>query len=116
MFEVNELASTLQDQRLVAIEAGALRTVMVEIDMAVFTFDGAQVLRLVNRAGERLLGQGAEQLLNRTSADLGLASCLTGESPRIEQVAFPGGSGRFEIRRTTFRQEGRRNERVSYCG
>jgi PAS domain S-box-containing protein len=108
MFEVNELASTLQDQRLVAIEAGALlRTVMVEIDVAVFTFDGSQVLRLVNRAGERLLGQTTEQLLDRTSADLGLAGCLTGESPRIEQVAFPGGSGRFEIRRTTFRQEGR---------
>jgi nitrogen fixation/metabolism regulation signal transduction histidine kinase len=108
MFEVNELASTLQDQRLVAIEAGALlRTVMVEIDVAVFTFDGSSVLRLVNRTGERLLGEGADQLLGRTSGELGLAGCLTGESPRIEPVVFPGGSGRFEIRRTTFRQEGR---------
>ena len=57
MLEVNELAATLHDQRLGALEAGALlRTVMVEIDVAVFTFDGAQLLRLVNRAGERLLG------------------------------------------------------------
>lgn len=108
MMEVNVLASTLHDQRLGALEASALlRTVMVEIDVAVFTFDGARMLRLVNRAGERLLAQSAEQLLGRTADDLGLAPCLEGASPRIEDVAFRGGSGRWEVRRTTFRQEGR---------
>jgi nitrogen fixation/metabolism regulation signal transduction histidine kinase len=108
MLEVNVLASTLHDQRLGALEAGALlRTVMLEIDVAVFTFDGAQSLRLVNRAGERLLSQPAEQLLGRTADELGLATCLAGASPRIEHVAFPGGSGRYEVRRTTFRQGGR---------
>ncbi len=108
MLEVNVLASTLHDQRLGALEAGALlRTVMVEIDVAVFTFDGARTLRLVNRAGERLLAQPAEQLLGRTAEELGLASCLAGTSPRIEDVTFRGGSGRYELRRTTFRQEGR---------
>ena len=108
MMEVNVLAATLHDQRLGALEAGALlRTVMVEIDVAVFTFDGGRTLRLVNRAGERLLAQSAEQLLGRTAGTLGLASCLDGVSPRIEEVAFPGGSGRWEVRRTTFRQEGR---------
>ena len=108
MLEVNVLASTLHDQRLGALEAGALlRTVMVEIDVAVFTFDGAHTLRLVNRAGERLLAQPAEQLLGRTADELGLHACLVGQSPRIEDVTFPGGSGRWEVRRTTFRQGGR---------
>jgi nitrogen fixation/metabolism regulation signal transduction histidine kinase len=108
MLEVNELATTLHDQRLGALEAGALlRTVMVEIDVAVFTFDGGQLLRLVNRAGERLLGKPAEQLLGRSAADLGLTSCLVGDTPRIEDVSFPGATGRWEMRRTTFRQEGR---------
>jgi nitrogen fixation/metabolism regulation signal transduction histidine kinase len=108
MMEVNVLASTLHDQRLGALEAGALlATVMVEIDVAVFTFDSGQTLRLVNRAGERLLAQSAEQLLGRTADELGLSACLDGVSPRIENVAFPGGSGRWEVRRTTFRQEGR---------
>ena len=108
MLEVNVLASTLHDQRLGAIEAGALlRTVMVEIDVAVFTFDGAHTLRLVNRAGERLLARPAERLLGRTADELGLRACLAGHSPRIEDVAFPGASGRWEVRRTTFRQEGR---------
>ena len=107
MLEVNVLASTLHDQRLGALEAGALlRTVMVEIDVAVFTFDREHTLRLVNRAGERLLAQPAEQILGRTAHDLGLNACLDGASPRIEDVTFPGGSGRFEVRRTTFRQGG----------
>src|SRR5204863_8986185 len=107
MLEVNVLASTLHDQRLGALEAGALlRTVMVEIDVAVFTFDGALTLRLVNGAGERLLAQPAEQLLGRTADELGLSASLAGHSPRIEDVAFPGGSGRYELRRTTFRQGG----------
>jgi len=108
LLEVNALASTLHDQRLGALEAGALlRTVMVEIDVAVFTFDGAQTLRLVNRAGERLLGQVVERLLGRTAEELGLRTCLDGPTPRIMDVTFPGGSGRWEVRRTTFRQGGR---------
>jgi PAS domain S-box-containing protein len=108
MLEVNELAATLHDQRLGALEAGALlRTVMVEIDVAVFTFDGSQALRLVNRAGERLLGRAADDLLGRTADELGLEACLAGASPRIADATFPGGSGRYEVRRTTFRQEGR---------
>jgi nitrogen fixation/metabolism regulation signal transduction histidine kinase len=111
MLEVNVLASTLHDQRLGALEAGALlRTVMVEIDVAVFTFDGEQTLRLVNRAGERLLAQSAEQLLGRTADALGLQGFLDGGSPRIADAAFPGGAGRYEVRRTTFRQEGRRHQ------
>jgi PAS domain S-box-containing protein len=108
MFEVNELAETLHDQRLGALEASTLlRTVMLEIDVAVFTFDGQHALRLVNRAGERLLGLPSEQLLGKTAEELGLQSCLDGQTPRIEDVSFPGGSGRWEMRRTTFRQEGR---------
>jgi nitrogen fixation/metabolism regulation signal transduction histidine kinase len=108
MLEVNSLAATLHDQRLGAMEAGALlRTVMVEIDVAVFTFDGGRTLRLVNRAGEHLLGRAADQMLGRPADDLGLQACLEGPSPRIVDLSFPGGAGRFEVRRTTFRQEGR---------
>ena len=111
MFEVNELATTLHTQRLDAMEADALvRTVMIEIDVAVFTFDGGHALRLVNRAGERLLGQPAEGLLGQRAAAVGLEPYLEGETPRVEQVALPGGSGRWEVRRTTFRQEGRAHQ------
>jgi signal transduction histidine kinase len=67
---------------------------------------------LINRAGEKLLGQTAEQLLGRSAEDLGLSDLLDGQTPRIENVAFPGGTGRFELRRTTFRQEGRPHQLV----
>ena len=58
MFEINTLAETLRSQRLGAQEATALlRAVMAEIDVAIFAFDSAQRLALVNRYGERLLGR-----------------------------------------------------------
>ena len=66
-----------------ALEATALlRRVMEEIDVAIFAFDGEQRLRLVNRGGERLLGQPAERLLGLGADALGLAACLDGETPR----------------------------------
>jgi PAS domain S-box-containing protein len=105
--EVNALAEMLRGQRLDALEATALlRKVMAEIDVAVFTFDERQRLQLVNRAGERLLGASTEQLLDRSADELGLARWLTLETPRISALAFPGGSGRWEVRHSTFRQHG----------
>ena len=113
MLELNELTTTLHHQRLGAIEAGALlRSVMSEIDVAVFTFDGASVLRLVNRAGERLLGLSSSEMLGQSAHTLGLSGCLDGPTPRIEDVAFAGGSGRWEVRRTTFREDGKPHQLV----
>jgi PAS domain S-box-containing protein len=107
MIEVNALGTMLREQRLGALEATALlRTVMSEIDVAILTFDGEQRLRLVNRAGERLLAQPAERLLGRTASELGLSDCLEGESTRMLQRAFPGGLGRWGMRRSSFRQGG----------
>src|SRR5690349_436358 len=52
--EANILGETLRTQRLGAMEATALlRTVMAEIDVAVFAFDDENRLRLANRAAER---------------------------------------------------------------
>ncbi len=105
--EVNALGETLRQQRLGALEATALlRKVMEEVDVAVFAIDGNGALRLVNRAGERILNQPEERLLGGNAADLGLAEYLTGETPRIEQIAFPGKSGRWEIHRGNFREAG----------
>lgn len=106
--EINELSQTLREQRLGALEASALlRTVMLEIDVAVFAFDEAQGLKLVNRAGERILGRTSEQLLRRSAQDLGFGELLEGEAARTATLNFPGGTGRWGIRRGSFRQEGR---------
>lgn len=105
--EINLLRDTLRGQRLRAVEATALlRKVMEEIDVAVFTFDGGGRLRLVNRAGERLLGHPAERLLGRTAAELALENCLTGQEVQTFDREFPGASGRWALARTTFRERG----------
>lgn len=114
MLEVNDLGETLRGQRLGAMEATALlRTVMSEIDSAIFAFDGEERLRLVNRAGEKLLAQPAHRILGRTSEELGLKSCLDGQNdshPYTTSMIFPGGAGRWEIRRGAFREGGMRHE------
>src|SRR5690349_1480093 len=105
--EANLLGETLRAQRLGAMEATTLlRTVMAEIDVAIFAFDHDGRLRLVNRAGEWLLDQPAERLLGRTAGQAGLAAYMEGETPRTMDATFPGGSGRWEVRRGTFRQDG----------
>jgi nitrogen fixation/metabolism regulation signal transduction histidine kinase len=125
MSEVNALGETLREQRLGALEATALaRTVMAEIDVAIFAFDAEGHLRLINRAGERLLAQPAERLMGRGASELGLADCLDGALPdgensngdgarangaasRTLQKKFPGGAGRWGVRRSVFRAQGR---------
>lgn len=111
VLEANALSSTLHQQRLDAVEATTLLgTVIEEIDVALFAFDSDGRLQLVNRAGERILAQPAERLAERTAAELGLADFLRGNSRRTEQRTFPGGVGRWGVRRSTFRLDGRQHQ------
>lgn len=111
--EANLLTATLRDARLRSLESAALlRRVLGEIDTALFAFDEAGRLRLVNRAGERLLARPAERLLGETAAALGLdgldgAPDDAAAAPRVVAATFPGGAGRWEVRAGRFRQGGR---------
>ncbi len=107
MQQVNVMSSTLRSQRLGAMEATTLlRKVMEEINVGVFAFDGEQKLRLVNRAGERLTGEPAQRLLGKDAIALGLGDYLMGEAQQTIQRNFPGGTGRWNISRSTFREGG----------
>jgi len=107
MHQVNAMSATLRAQRLGALEATTLlRKVMEEIDVAVFAFDGDHRLRLVNRAGERLLKQPAERILAADAATLGLAEFLEGEPARTVQRTFPLAAGRWAMTRSMFREGG----------
>jgi nitrogen fixation/metabolism regulation signal transduction histidine kinase len=107
MTEINALGNTLQAQRLGALEATALlRTVMAEIDSAIFAFDDDEKLRLVNREGERLLGQPLERLLGRDATALGLDVYLRDDAPRTLDLSNDAGVTRWEVRRRAFRQDG----------
>ena len=80
---------------------------MEEIDVAVFAFDGEPAAP----AGEprrRAAAGPARRAAARAQAERASAwrHCLDGESPRTLDATFPGGAGRWEVRRGTFRQDG----------
>ena len=109
MREINALGETLIGRRREATEATALlRAVMSAIDVAVFTFDETGRLRLINRAGSDLLARSETLLVGRSAAELGLAECLAGETPRTLAADFAGRSGaRWSLHRNHFRSAGR---------
>jgi nitrogen fixation/metabolism regulation signal transduction histidine kinase len=108
MGEINALGETLQRQRTEAVESMALlASVMHAIDVAVLAFDMSEQLVLVNPAGERLLARPALQVLNRNARELGVADYITGLTPRLVERTVGAQRGRFELRRSTFRRDGR---------
>ncbi len=110
LLEINQLADTLHAQRIGSLEASALlRRVMDEIDVAVLAFDSRGRPVLANRFAERLLGVPLSRLLESGGLDaarLGLAATLLGETPRTLELQLPGGTGPFDVRRSTFRLGG----------
>lgn len=111
MIELNSLSRTLYEQRLSALEADVLlEKLIAEMDIAMFAFDAQRKLVRINRTGEQLLGRGADALIGIGAAELGIDVMLEGESGRIVLHAFPNATGRWEIRRRTYRKDGKPHE------
>jgi nitrogen fixation/metabolism regulation signal transduction histidine kinase len=107
MIEVNALADLMESRKLEAVEAAALlRAVLAQIDAAIFAFDAEDRLRLVNRAGERLLATPSERLLGETASKLGLHDLLAEDAPPTIDRTFSGAAGRWDVRRSSFRERG----------
>jgi PAS domain S-box-containing protein len=116
MQEINALGDTLQRQRTEAVESTKLlQSVMGAIDVAVFAFDMTGHVVLTNPAAARLIGQPAEALLGRDAHDLRLADYLTGDTPRLIDRPFGPDSGRHELRRTTFRRDGKPHQLLVFA-
>jgi len=104
--ELNALADLLSQHRTGVMEATALvERVVEEVDIPIFAFDPGNALRIVNPAGEKLLGRPAAQLLGRSAIQLGLGECLAGENETLLSLPF-GAAARWFVRRSTFRQQG----------
>jgi nitrogen fixation/metabolism regulation signal transduction histidine kinase len=104
MFELNVLSATMRRRHMTAIEAAALvRAVMEEVDAAIFAFDAQSRLELVNRAGERLVGEGAA---GKTAEELGLADLLAAPGGQTVERSFGGATARWSVRVSVFRREG----------
>jgi two-component system, NtrC family, nitrogen regulation sensor histidine kinase NtrY len=105
--QINEMAETLHEQRLGAMEATALlQKVISEIDVAIFAFDAHGLLRLINKSGEQLIMMNAEQAMGEPAEHLGLAAYLTGPVSSVTRATFRGGSGLWSVRRGNFRESG----------
>ena len=117
MQEINALGDTLQRQRTEAVESTTLlQSVMGAIDVAVFAFDMDEHLVLVNPAAERLLGQPAASLLGR-SAQRAAPGRLPRPATRRGCIDRPFGpeSGRLELRRSTFRRDGKPHQLLVFA-
>jgi PAS domain S-box-containing protein len=107
VLETNALAESLRERQYRDIEAGALmKQVMTEIDVAIFIFDLSGTLRLINRAGEQLIGIPTEQVVGRSATDLGLDDYLNKPDLRDAQANFGGREGRWQIQTRAFRESG----------
>ena len=116
MHEINALGDTLQRQRTEAVESTALlQSVMGAIDVAVFALDMDGKLMLVNPAAERLVDQPASRLLGRDAQQLRVAVYLTGDTPRLIDRPFGPESGRLELRRSTFRRDGKPHQLLVFA-
>jgi nitrogen fixation/metabolism regulation signal transduction histidine kinase len=105
--EVNALADLLTSHKTRTVEATALLgRVVEEVDVPLFAFDPAGILRLVNSAGATLLRRSPASLLGQSADALGLAPCLSGQPE--ETLSFEGqnSNARWLMRRSQFRQNG----------
>ena len=116
MQEINALGDTLQRQRTEAVESTKLlQSVMAAIDVAVFAVDPEGKLVLVNPAAERLIGRPASALLGTEAQQMRLTAYLTGETPRLIDRPFGPESGRLELRRSTFRRDGKPHQLLVFA-
>ncbi|MEI7035783.1 sensor histidine kinase [Fulvimonas yonginensis] len=108
VYDLNALAERLQQERLDFEESShLLGKTLAALDSAVMVFDERSRLRLLNPAAQRLLDGERHKLFGLTAAELGLAGLLEGPADRVAVHAFPGRSGRFQLRHAALRAGGR---------
>src|SRR6056297_113442 len=107
---INMLAESMRVNALNRRESGLLLgKILEEIDLPVLAFRDDGHLTLSNPAARKLIGLRLHEGVD--AASLGLADLLEqpgrlSEGARSTRLVFPGGSGRFVVRRRSFRLGG----------
>ncbi|HET8553976.1 MAG TPA: ATP-binding protein [Rhodanobacteraceae bacterium] len=108
VYDINALAERLQEERIRFEESThLLGKTLSTLDSAVFVFDENRRLRLINPAAQQLLAAERDRLFGRSADELGLATLLEGPSARVCAHVFAQRGGRFDIRHTALRRDGR---------
>lgn len=108
IYDVNALAEAMQAERHRHEETSRILSKTLEaLDSAVLAFNGDGKLLLFNPAARHLLDINRTDAGAATIKSLGLQDLLFVPSGDLITHAFAGRSGRFEIRHSTLRHEGR---------
>ncbi|HEX7707030.1 MAG TPA: ATP-binding protein [Thermoanaerobaculia bacterium] len=109
--EANLLAARLRGRREAQLDAAALlRAVATEIDAALFVFGPSGELKLANAAACRLLRKPLETMVGRDLAELEIHDLTEAGDGALIDRTFPGGAGRWSVRRRRFREAGAPHE------
>ncbi len=104
--EINLLAEELRSRARDERESRALlEKVMQEVDLPVFAFDASSKLVIANPAAEQLMGSRLAD--GGRAAQIGVQALLRDSWNQPVDLALPGGTGRFVVRKRPFRMEGR---------
>lgn len=107
-FELNRMAERLRADRLGGLEAGALlRAVLAEVEVAILAVDDEERIQFANRSAEAFVGRPLSELQGTTAEDAGIRDLLALHTPATVERTIAGVEGRFDVRRGTFRQDGR---------
>lgn len=105
--EINLLNEVLAEHRMDAMEAHALMDkVIQEIDAAVLTFDPERRLTLANEPALKVLGIEREAIRRHYAAEFNLDKALESPANAIIPHPNPDRSGRFTVRKGTYRVGG----------
>ncbi|KLJ02967.1 histidine kinase [Luteimonas sp. FCS-9] len=100
----NRLALHLQDERRHVHESlQLLAKTLATLDGAVFVFEQDMRLRMLNPAGERVLGRPAATALGKDATTLGLAPLFALPSGALHAQRFGGQAGRWQISHAALR-------------
>jgi len=105
--EINELATVLESEKMGALEAGSLlRRVTSEVEAVILAVSPDGRIKLLNRAAAAFFGKREDQILNRTTEELGIQNLVEGPPSEIISRVGSGGEKRWFVRRSRFRQGG----------
>jgi nitrogen fixation/metabolism regulation signal transduction histidine kinase len=105
--QINLLSSGLSEQRIASEEAyRLLEKSIAHINVAIFAFDANNKVKLANPAAGHLFACDHHKLIGQQAEVLLLGDFLSGKPSQLLEHAFPGGTGRWQIRLDSYRDKG----------
>ncbi len=104
---INEMASSLQIQRVTAEENARLLGKVVDyIDVAIVAFDQSNSIHMANPQAVKLLGVQGKDALDRISGELAFASNIKAGETHVVNAKFGNTPGQYRLHKESFISQG----------